>query len=90
MEEVLSVERSGWPGWMTRSATWLRGLGRARAAAAPLRVEARLNLGAKKSLVLVNCQGRQVLLALSGDSVAPLLELALPDAPKMRRKRVSR
>ena len=90
MEAVLSAERLGWSGWMARPAAWLRGLGRARAAAAPLCVEARLSLGAKKSLVLVNCQGRQVLLALSGDTVAPVLELGAPKAAKARAKRVSR
>lgn len=74
-----------WPGWMAAPAAWLRGLGRARGAVAPLRVEARLSLGAKKSLVLVNCRGRQVLLALSGETVVPVLELAVPATPKARR-----
>jgi hypothetical protein len=74
MEEVLSAGRMGWPEWMARPAAWLRGLGGTRAAAATLRVEARLSLGAKKSLVLVNCRGRQVLLALSGDTVSPVVD----------------
>ena len=74
------------PGWMARPAAWLRGLaGKREAAEAPLRVEARLSLGPKKSLVLVNCRGRQVLLALSGDTVAPVLELEqAAEAPRSR------
>ncbi len=87
MEGVL---QAGWTGWAARPAAWLRGLTGTRSAAAPLRVEARLSLGAKKSLVLVNCRGRQVLLALSGDVVSPVLELGAPVAPKPRRKGVSR
>ena len=84
MKAVLSAGRTGWAGWMRRPAGWLRALGSGRAGAAPLRVEARLNLGVKKSLVLVNCRGRHVLLALSGDTVAPVLELAVPATPKTR------
>jgi flagellar biogenesis protein FliO len=84
MEEALRAGRGD--GWIWRPAAWLRGLSRARAAAAPLRIEARLSLGVKKSLVLVNCRGRQVLLALSGDTVAPVLELAAPATPKTRGK----
>jgi flagellar biogenesis protein FliO len=87
MEAVLSAGRMGWGGWMARPAAWLRGLSGTRAAAAPLRVEARLSLGAKKSLVLVNCRGHQVLLALSGDTVSPVLQLAAPAAPKTRKGR---
>jgi hypothetical protein len=79
MEQILSA--GSWPGWMARPASWLRGLGTARTAA-PLRVEARLSLGVKKSLVLVNCRGRQVLLALSGDSVSPILELGETRKPR--------
>jgi flagellar biogenesis protein FliO len=89
MEAVLSAERRGWSGtlgWMAGPAAWLRSLGRTRGVPAPLRVEARLSLGAKKSLVLVNCRGRQVLLALSGDTVAPVLELSVPASPRARRK----
>lgn len=65
----------GWPEWISGPAGWLRGLRQARATASPLRIEARVSLGAKKSLVLVNCRGRQVLLALSGDAVVPVMEL---------------
>jgi flagellar biogenesis protein FliO len=55
---------------------WLRRLARAQAATAdaPLRAEARLSLGAKKSLVLVNCCGRRVLLGLAGDAIILLGE----------------
>jgi hypothetical protein len=34
-----------------------------------------LNLGPKKSLVLVNCCGKRVLLALSGDTIVPVVDL---------------
>jgi flagellar biogenesis protein FliO len=55
---------------------WLRRLTGFRAVAvdAPLRAEARLSLGPKKSLVLVNCCGRCVLVGLSGDAIVPLGE----------------
>lgn len=86
----MSAGQAGWLTWMARPAVWLRRMGRAGAAAAPLRVEARLSLGAKKSLVLVNCRGRQVLLALSGDTVAPVLEIGSAAPPKTRRKGASR
>lgn len=81
MGNILSA---GWPEWLVRPAAWLRGLSKARRAAVPLRVEARLSLGVKKSLILVNCRGRHVLLALSGDTVAPVLELE--PTPNARRK----
>lgn len=53
---------------------WLRRLTGARRAVidTPLRAEARLSLGPKKSLVLVNCCGRRVLLGISGDNLVPL------------------
>lgn len=57
------------------AAAWLRGLGR-RPAEMPLRVEARVSLGPKQSLVLVNCRGRRVLLAVSGAGIAPVMEMA--------------
>jgi flagellar biogenesis protein FliO len=55
---------------------WLRRLAGARAAAtdAPLRAVARLSLGPKRSLVLVSCCGRRVLLGLSGDAMVLLGE----------------
>lgn len=62
-------------GWVARAAGWLRGLSRAQTAETPLRVEARLSLGPKKQLLLVDCCGQRVLLAVSGDTVAPVLEL---------------
>jgi len=42
---------------------------------APLQLEARLNLGPKKSLVLVNCCGKRVLLGVCGDTIVPLADL---------------
>jgi flagellar biogenesis protein FliO len=52
------------------------------AADAPLRLEARLNLGPKKSLVLVNCCGRRVLLAVSGDTIIPVADMPKPGRAK--------
>jgi flagellar biogenesis protein FliO len=49
---------------------------------APLRLEARLNLGPKKSLVLVNCCGRRVLLAVSGDTIVPVADMPKPRRAK--------
>jgi flagellar biogenesis protein FliO len=67
------TRQEGWAGTWLR---WMRGLGKARSGAeAPLRVEGRISLGPKKSLVLVDCRGREVLLAISGDAVTPVMEL---------------
>jgi flagellar biogenesis protein FliO len=68
-----------------RALAWLRRLtgARRRAADAPLRAEARLSLGPKKSLVLVNCCGRRVLVGLSGDALVALGEW--PQAEGRRR-----
>jgi len=68
--------QEGWAGaWLRR----IRGLVKARSAGeAALRVEGRISLGPKKSLVLVDCRGRQVLLAVSGDTVTPLMEMPRP------------
>ncbi len=67
------MRQEGWAGALLR---WIRGMAKARAGEdAPLRVEGRISLGPKKSLVLVDCRGRQVLLAVSGDAVTPLMEL---------------
>ena len=60
-----------------RLTAWLRRLPAPRAAGdAPLLLEARLGLGPKKSLVLVNCCGKRVLLALSGDTIHPVMEMS--------------
>jgi len=48
----------------------------------PIRLEGRLSLGPKKSLVLVNCRGKSVLLALGGESITPVMEV-----PAHRRRR---
>jgi hypothetical protein len=40
-----------------------------------LSVEGRVNLGPKKSLVLVHCHGRRYLIASAGDTMAPILEV---------------
>ncbi len=62
---------------------WMRGLVKARTGMeAPLRVEGRISLGPKKSLVLVECRGRQVLLAVSGDAVTTVMELPRPRKAK--------
>jgi flagellar biogenesis protein FliO len=74
----------GEDGWAGRLIGWIRRLLHPAAALdAPLRIEARLILGPRKSLVLVSCCGRRLLLSLSGDAVAPLLEI--PKATRSRR-----
>jgi flagellar biogenesis protein FliO len=40
-----------------------------------LHVEDRLMLGGRKSVMLIACHGRRFLLASSGDSVSPLIEV---------------
>ncbi|MGC2638652.1 MAG: flagellar biosynthetic protein FliO [Acidobacteriaceae bacterium] len=65
-----------------RLRAWLRRLARPAAPDSPLRMEARVSLGAKKSLVLVRCCDRRVLLAVSGDTIAPVMEI-----PKAARRR---
>jgi flagellar biogenesis protein FliO len=68
------MRQEGWAGGVLR---WIRGMVKVQAAGeAALRVEGRISLGPKKSLVLVNCRGREVLLAMSGDAVTPVMELA--------------
>jgi len=65
--------QEGWAGVWLR---WMRGLAKAKSRGdAALRVAGRISLGPKKSLVLVECRGRQVLLAVSGDAVTPVMEL---------------
>jgi flagellar biogenesis protein FliO len=67
------TRQEGWAGAWLR---WLSGRLRARSGGeAALRVEGRISLGAKKSLVLVDCRGRQVLLAVTGDAITPVMEL---------------
>ena len=96
MERVLHMatrKGDGEPGWAQRLSAWLRRLVTAPAAGAtPLWVEARLSLGAKRSLVLVNCCGRQVLLAVNGDAITPVLEMPKPSrsAGSGRRKEAVR
>lgn len=63
-------------GWAAIGLRWVRGLVKTRSGGeAALRVEGRITLGPKKSLVLVECRGRQVLLAVSGDAITPVMEL---------------
>lgn len=66
---------------------WLRRFWTAPAnQASLLTIESRVNLGPKKSLVLVSCCGQRVLLALSGDSVTTLKEIESPRQPAARRR----
>jgi flagellar biogenesis protein FliO len=79
MEQILSPRGSVLhdSGWLGRAAAWLRRVGAAQTRPeATLRIEARLSLGPKKSLALVHCRGRLLLLAIAGDSIAPLMEMA--------------
>ena len=76
MNEAAGGMRTGLVGAVVRR---LRGLSAAKAGSeSALRVEARLSLGPKKQLMLVNCCGKKVLLAVSGDSIAPVMEVEGP------------
>jgi Flagellar biosynthesis protein, FliO len=69
--------------WTMRLGLWLRRLmSLPTAGEMPIRLEGRLNLGPKKSLVLVNCRGKSVLLALGSEVITPILEV-----PAQRRHR---
>ena len=77
----------GLAGWILRR---LRRLTSASCAPeAAIHIEARLGLGPKKSLALVECRGRRVLLAISGDSVVPVLDFQ-EEAARGPRKPCSR
>lgn len=86
MEQVLRGAINRGPAgdsWAGRVLGWLRRIARPVGAAdAPLHIVARLSLGPKKSLVLVSCCGRRLLLSLSGDTIAPLMEI-----PKTTRRK---
>ena len=72
--------------WTMRLGLWLRRLmSLPTAGEMPIRLEGRLSLGPKKSLVLVNCRGKTVLLALGGEAITPVMEV-----PARRRKRKER
>jgi hypothetical protein len=69
--------------WTMRMGLWLRRLmSLPTAGEMPIRLEGRLSLGPKKSLVLVNCRGKSVLLALGSEGITPVMEV-----PAHRRKR---
>jgi flagellar biogenesis protein FliO len=62
--------------WTMRLGLWLRRLmSLPTAAEMPIHLEGRLNLGPKKSLVLVNCRGKSVLLALGSEVITPIMEV---------------
>ena len=62
--------------WTMRLGLWLRKLmSLPTAGEIPIRLEGRLNLGPKKSLVLVNCRGKSVLLALGSEVISPIMEV---------------
>lgn len=71
------------PSWTMRLGLWLRRLmSLPTAGEMPIHLEGRLSLGPKKSLVLVNCRGKSVLLALGNEAITPIMEV-----PARRRKR---
>jgi flagellar biogenesis protein FliO len=71
-------------GWAVALLRRMSGLVKVRTGIeSPLRIEGRISLGPKKSLVLVDCRGREILLAVSGDTVTPLMEL--PAARRVRK-----
>ena len=70
--------------WTMRLGLWLRRLmSLPTAGEIPIRLEGRLNLGPKKALVLVNCRGKSVLLALGNEVITPIMEVPV----HRRRKR---
>ncbi|MBB6147229.1 flagellar biogenesis protein FliO [Silvibacterium bohemicum] len=58
--------------WLVRF--WKR-VGWSLQPARSLRIEERLGVGGKKAIMLIACNGRRFLLASSGDSMAPLIEV---------------
>jgi flagellar biogenesis protein FliO len=83
---MMRMPRSADDSLATRLLGWLRRMTGSRTAAAdaPLSAEARLSLGPKKSLVLVNCCGRRVLVGLSGDAIVLLGEWPHPSEPRRK------
>lgn len=69
--DSMSIPRGA---WIDRLRVWALRISKP-ASDVPLRIEARLSLGPKKSLILVNCCGRRMLLSISGDAIAPVLEV---------------
>lgn len=62
--------------WTMKLGLWLRKLmSLPTAGEMPIRLEGRLNLGPKKSLVLVNCRGKSVLLAIGSEVITPIMEV---------------
>lgn len=51
-----------------------------------LAVEERVIIGSKKSLVIVRCQNQRFLIATSGDTIGPIIEIA-PSKPARRVRR---
>jgi len=74
MEQALDAVSIPRATWIDRLRVWVLRISKP-AVDAPLRIEARLSLGPKKSLVLVSCCGRRMLLSISGDAIAPVLEV---------------
>ncbi len=88
MGEVLQTRMTpGVPPWVARTIEWLRRFRTAPATAAPLHLESRVSLGPKKSLVLVNCCGKRVLLAIAGDAITPVMEVAARRRPGAAKER---
>ena len=70
--------------WTMRMGIWLRRLmSLPTVGEMPIRLEGRLSLGPKKSLVLVNSRGKSVLRAVGSDSITPVMEVP----PPRRRRR---
>lgn len=63
--------------WKRLSALLSRALaGRQHGAASALRVEERLSLGPKKMLFLVECSGRQFLVAAGAETIVSMIEVS--------------
>lgn len=58
----------------------------ARAGGRALAVEERVAIGPRKALVLVRCHDKQLLVAIAGDTVGPIIEIASRKPARRSRK----
>lgn len=55
-----------------------------------LAIEDRVSIGPKKSLLLVRCHGQRYLIASTGDTIGPVIEVATPKSNRRATKPVSK
>lgn len=74
----ISVSRTASPALFQKCAALLRvikGFLSREEGSSMLRIEERLHLGPKKELILVNCDGRHFLIAVTGETISPFMEI---------------